>query len=77
LRAPDVDATALADAVEAAALSDAEMDYRTRLLVRDSLDALKSHWGHERFDAWLFNSPQRQQLDTICAAASASRGRPG
>lgn len=33
-------------------------DYRTRLLLRDALLALKEHWPADRFDAWLSKLPQ-------------------
>ncbi|MDQ3439483.1 MAG: DUF6036 family nucleotidyltransferase [Planctomycetota bacterium] len=59
-----VDAGHLARAVEAAA--DDSLDYRTRLLIRDSLRALEDHWGAERFREWLFHSPRRTQIE--CAS---------
>jgi hypothetical protein len=41
------------------------LDYRTRLLIRDSLDALKHHWGAERLTRWLAGCPARQRLESI------------
>src|SRR4051812_5372844 len=70
--APAVDADALADAVEAASQTDDSLDYRTRLLVRDSLRALESHWGPERFARWLAALPQsdhmKAALDSVASA---------
>ena len=55
---PAVDADTLAAAVEAAAAGDEPLDFRTRLLVRDSLRALESHWGAPRFGHWLADGRQ-------------------
>lgn len=71
LKTPHVDADTLACAIEAAVQDDAEFDYRTRLLVRDSVAALNSHWGDEKYQAWLNRSPQRQRIEQICAIARA------
>ncbi len=30
-----------------------ELDYRTRLLIRDSIDALRAYWGSEKLDAMM------------------------
>ena len=56
-----IDATALAAALDEQA-SDPNSDFRTRLLVRDSLDALARHWGRERLEAWLAAAPARNAL---------------
>src|SRR6266536_3321905 len=66
---PHVDANALAAAVESAVRSPEILDYRTRLLVRDSLHALRAHWGDSRFQAWLDRSPVRAEIE---AAADPS-----
>ena len=55
---PAVDADALAAAVEAAG-GDDPLDFRTRLLVRDSLRALESHWGPVRFNDWIAEGRRR------------------
>lgn len=47
-----VDPTQLTQAI-VRQLDSGEPDFRTRLLIRDSLDALARHWGRERVDAWL------------------------
>ena len=69
LDASFIDADVLSSAVEAAARDEASMDYRTRLLVRDSVRALELHWGAERFRSWIKGSPRRQQIEKICAVA--------
>lgn len=56
-----IDATELAAALDEQA-SDPHPDFRTRLLVRDSLDALGRHWGRERLAAWLAAAPSRSAL---------------
>ena len=53
---PQVDPGRLAAAVEREALQDG-LDFRTRLLIRDSVDALTRYWGPERVNAWLGKSP--------------------
>src|SRR3954471_19747301 len=64
---PQVDAAALADAVEAAASSGEPLDYRTRLLIRDSLSALNAHWGPARFEERLKRSPWRSKNKSACS----------
>src|SRR5688500_20114241 len=66
----DVDASALACAVESAA-GYTSLDYRTRLLVRDSIRALEAHWGEERFAAWFRHSPRHRELGQMCTAVEA------
>ena len=67
--AQHIDATALAGAVESAAAAAApgSPDYRTRLLLRDSLAALERHWGRERFNQWLERCPVRDRIRRACA----------
>jgi hypothetical protein len=62
-----VDADALSRAVErASATRDEPLDYRTRLLIRDSLRALRAHWGDSQFAAWLSRSPQHDDIHRVC-----------
>jgi hypothetical protein len=59
---PEVDPGRLARAVEGA-LSGAEpLDYRTRLLIRDSVAALEGYWGAKRFGAWVSSVPDQGKL---------------
>src|SRR5262249_51665244 len=43
-----------------------DLDYRSRLLVRDSIDALKNYWGSPKFDAWFSSCPYREEIEAIC-----------
>ncbi len=56
-----IDATELASAVEAQAADDSP-DFRTRLLIRDTLNALSAYWGQDRLAAWLARSPRQEGL---------------
>jgi hypothetical protein len=60
---PYIDANALAAAIESAAASEEPLDYRTRLLIRDSLSALQSQWGKNRFERWLFASSVHEKIE--------------
>jgi hypothetical protein len=72
---PHIDATdlsrALADQVERPGL-----DYRTRLLIRDSVEALKHHWGLNRLQKWLYQCPAREKIESICREDFAEVGFP-
>ena len=64
---PQVDAHALAAAIEIAAAEPSDaLDYRTRLLIRDGLHALESHWGKNRFARWLARSSARENIARAC-----------
>jgi hypothetical protein len=43
-----------------------DLDYRTRVLIRDSVKALRHYWGPERLAAWLKASPVGQRIESIC-----------
>jgi Nucleotidyltransferase of unknown function (DUF6036) len=62
---PQMDPGDLAAAVNEQA-ADEPLDYRTRLLLRDSLVALKKYWGADRFTGWLGRRPARQRLECNC-----------
>jgi len=61
---PWVDAGDLAEALVEQVLR-RDLDFRTRLLVRDSMDALETHWGSGRFRGWLAATPVREELESI------------
>jgi hypothetical protein len=62
--APQVDPSALADAlVDQVRRND--LDYRSRWLIHDSLDALQDYWGPDRLRRWLSNTPERQHFEDI------------
>ena len=62
---PQIDPHDLADAVVNEAAHE-PLDYRTRLLIRDSVDALKGHWGNERVERWLSESPGHDKIEGVC-----------
>jgi hypothetical protein len=43
-----------------------DLDYRSRVLIRDSLKALRHYWGDGRVEAWLRDSPVGEEIKTIC-----------
>lgn len=59
-----IDPEQLAAALEREAARES-LDYRTRLLIHDSMDGLARHWGPERFEAWLAASGARSPLEEI------------
>lgn len=62
---PFIDSQALAIAIEHDLECNICPDFRTRLLVRDAVVAIRSHWGSRRFAKWLATSPVRQQIRAI------------
>jgi Nucleotidyltransferase of unknown function (DUF6036) len=52
------------------------LDFRTRLLIRDSIDALERFWGKSRLDRWLAGSPVRAKLQAIRGENLGSPGFP-
>lgn len=72
---PEVDPERLATAIEKEA-SQGELDYRTRLLIRDSLEALRTFWGARRLECRLGESPIRTRLEAIAAESFDAPGFP-
>lgn len=62
---PQIDPNDLAEAVVNQA-AEAPLDYRTRLLIRDSVDALKGYWGEQRVENWLVDCPTKGKIVGIC-----------
>jgi hypothetical protein len=62
---PQIDPHDLADAVVRQAAEE-PLDYRTRLLIRDSVDALKGYWGDQSVRRWLADCPAHDKIETIC-----------
>jgi hypothetical protein len=62
---PEIDPHDLARAVEEQA-ADGGLDYRSRLLIRDSVEALREYWGPARVQEWLAPSPLRERIEMIC-----------
>jgi hypothetical protein len=72
---PFVDASELAEAVIEQMRVHA-LDFRSRLLIRDSLNALRDHWGANRVEAWLTHTPCRAQLEAIWQEPLGEPGFP-
>jgi hypothetical protein len=60
-----VDPGELADAVQDQ-VARGDLDFRSRLLIRDSLNALREYWGSQRLTAWLEQCPVRAEIEAIC-----------
>jgi hypothetical protein len=43
-----------------------DLDYRSRVLIRDSVKALRHYWGDKRVGEWLKESPLGGEIETIC-----------
>lgn len=72
---PQLDPRDLADAVASEAADDA-LDYRQRLLIRDSVEALKDYWGEEKTAAWLKKCPGGERIQAICQEEFGEIGYP-
>lgn len=59
-----IDPVALTNAIERQVES-GDLDFRTRLLIRDSLNALSGYWGPERVGGWLERCRVGEQVRTI------------
>jgi hypothetical protein len=72
---PQVDPHDLADAIEEQ-VGQEPLDYRTRLLVRDSVEALRNYWGSPRLTDWLAQTERRDQIEAICCESFEEIGFP-
>jgi hypothetical protein len=72
---PQIDPNDLAEAI-AEQIADEPHDYRTRLLIRDSVDALKGYWGDERVERWLTNCPRHDKIEAVCREDFGEVGFP-
>lgn len=72
---PQIDPNDLADAIVHQAAED-DLDYRTRLLIRDSVDLLKSYWGDEHIDRWLAACPIGDKIESLCREEHERIGFP-
>jgi hypothetical protein len=59
-----VDPAALASAI-VRQVESGDLDFRTRLLIRDSLEALAGYWGENRLSTWLDRSATGEQIRRI------------
>jgi len=75
VRNPYVDAALLADAI-IEQIQHGDLDYRSRLLIRDSLKAIEHRWGKPRYNHWVTTSSLPHQLDTIYHESFERAGFP-
>lgn len=61
---PQIDPNDLAEAIAEQASED-DLDYRTRLLIHESAEALQTHWGADRFARWLDRCSNREEIEAI------------
>jgi hypothetical protein len=73
---PYIDSATLAAAIEKELQRQSQPDYRTRLLVRDAAEAIRSFWGAARFRRWLAASPAGERLRTILNEPFPETGFP-
>ncbi|HVS37713.1 MAG TPA: DUF6036 family nucleotidyltransferase, partial [Gemmataceae bacterium] len=73
---PVIDADRLAAAIEQDLRTTPDADFRTRLLIRDAVRALRSFWGKTRFGRWLADSPARLAIGAILAEDLGPTGFP-
>lgn len=62
---PYIDSGTLAAAIVSDLQRRPQPDYRTRLLLRDAAEAIRSFWGAAKFQRWLAASPERERLRAI------------
>lgn len=72
---PQIDPNDLAEAVVNQAAEE-ELDYRTRLLIRDSVEALRGYWGEQRLHQWLKVCPLFERITEICGESFDEVGFP-
>jgi hypothetical protein len=70
---PQIDPARLARAI-VQQVADNDLDFRTRLLIRDSMNALRDFWGTSTFDAWLASMQDAARLSAI---QNEDLGEPG
>jgi hypothetical protein len=72
---PEIDPDDLAVAIQEQ-VRDESLDYRTRLLIRDGVEALRRYWGENRFQAWLARCPGSERIQSICQEEFERAGFP-
>jgi hypothetical protein len=73
LEQSQIDPDDLAAAIERE-VQKGSLDFRTRLLIRDSVDSLRRYWGPERTSAWL---REREAADIIQTIINGDLGPAG
>src|SRR5215475_8654486 len=72
---PQIDPHDLAEAVVNQVTVE-PLDYRTRLLIRDSMEALRNYWGQQKVDQLLEHSPAQTKIGVICRESFEEIGFP-
>jgi len=72
---PAVDPEHLAAALEIEA-SKNNLDFRTQLLIRDSIDVLSDFWGVDRVESWLRSAPSGPRLRALWKSDLGPAGFP-
>src|SRR5436190_21583329 len=62
---PYIDCDTLAAAIEDDLIRSPQADYRSRLLIHDSAQAIRSYWGSGRFNRWIGKSPVGHKIQSI------------
>lgn len=75
LERQQLDPSELADAIRLQ-VHQQPLDFRTRLLIRDGINALRHAWGEQRTQQWLSGLPEEQELNRICQAITDPAGFP-
>jgi hypothetical protein len=73
---PYIDCNTLAAAIVSDLQCNPQPDYRTRLLVRDAVQAILWFWGAAKFQRWLAASPVRERLRAILKEQFPETGFP-
>lgn len=73
---PYIDSATLAAAIENDLQQQPQPDYRTRLLLRDAAEAIRSYWGDAKFRRWLSASPVHERLRSILSESFPETGFP-
>jgi hypothetical protein len=70
-----VDPAELAEAIQDQILR-GDLDFRSRLLIRDAVEALRRHWGQQRVASWLEACPVGRQIEAIGGEELGRTGFP-
>src|SRR5260370_19936100 len=70
-----IDPDDLAEAIRDQVISE-DLDFRTRLLIRDGTNALEKFWGSIRWRKWLRTCPVRDRIKSICSEDLGKAGFP-
>ena len=70
-----IDPDDLAAAIRDQIISE-DLDFRTRLLIRDGTQALETFWGSERWRKWLHPCPVGERIKSICGEELGKAGFP-